>query len=85
MIDSDCKSRFSRLQWRFQLSFSVNEVVPSSRLLETAIKYAQAINENSPDAVQSTKRGLITSLQHGSVEEAFITHAWSQETKKVRE
>lgn len=58
-------------------------MVPPSSLLETAIKYAEAIVANSPDAVQSTKRGLINSLQHGSVEEAFTAHAWSYETKKA--
>jgi len=61
----------------------VNETVPLSSLLDTALSYAQRIVENSPDAVQSTKRGLIASLQHGSVEEAFLAHAWSPESKQA--
>lgn len=39
--------------------------------------------ENSPDAVQATKRGLINSLQHGGVEEAYLAAAWSPETKQA--
>lgn len=61
----------------------MNEVVPASILIETAVKYAQAIVENSPDAVQATKRGLMTSLQHGGVEEAYLAAAWSPEAKQA--
>lgn len=61
----------------------VNEVVPLSSLLDTAISYAKRIIENSPDAVQSTKHALVSSLQEGGVDEAFIKHAWSSESKRV--
>ncbi|KAG6873071.1 hypothetical protein C0995_003379 [Termitomyces sp. Mi166 len=39
----------------------VNRVVPSSEVLSTALAIAQEITANSPDAVQSTKEGLLIS------------------------
>ena len=60
----------------------MNEVVPRGKAVETAIAWAQKICENSPDAVQATKHGLILGLLRGDVNEAFTSHAWSEATKK---
>ena len=61
----------------------MNEVVPRGKAVETAIAWALKICENSPDAVQATKHGLILSLLRGGVDEAFVSHAWSEATKKA--
>lgn len=61
----------------------VNAVVPKERVLQTAIEWATQIAANSPDAVQSTKRGLILAAQHGDVERAVIAHAWSAESRRA--
>ncbi|KAI9445378.1 enoyl-CoA hydratase/carnithine racemase [Lactarius indigo] len=56
----------------------VNTVVPKAQLLQTAIEWARVITQNSPDAVQCTKRGLIEAGKHGDVEQATLrTHAES--------
>lgn len=61
----------------------VNEVVPRGKAVETAITWASRICENSPDAVQATKHGLMLGLLRGGVEEAFVSHVWSDASKKV--
>ncbi|KAF9786720.1 ClpP/crotonase-like domain-containing protein [Thelephora terrestris] len=61
----------------------VNEVVPHGKSVETAIAWAMKICENSPDAVQATKHGLMLALLRGGVEEAFTSHTWSEASKKV--
>jgi len=50
--------------------------------VSAAIRLAQQITANSPDAVQSTKHGLLLSqrLNHG---ETVINHAWSSQSKRV--
>ena len=58
---------------------SVNLVVPRNQLLPTAIEWARRITQNSPDAVQSTKRALIEAAKHGNVEQATLAHIWSPE------
>jgi enoyl-CoA hydratase/carnithine racemase len=62
---------------------SVNEVVPRGKAVNTAISWALKICENSPDAVQATKHGLMLGLLRGGVEEAFTSHVWSEASKKV--
>jgi enoyl-CoA hydratase/carnithine racemase len=62
---------------------SVNEVVPRGKAVETAVSWAIRICENSPDAVQATKHGLVLGLLRGGVEEAFTSHAWSEASKKA--
>ena len=62
---------------------SVNTVVRRGKAIETAIAWARQICENSPDAVQATKHGLILGLLRGSVDEAVISHAWSDACKKA--
>jgi len=60
----------------------VNTVVPGSKVLSTAISIAQQITANSPDAVQSTKVGLLLAQKHNFAE-TFTTHAWSPESRRV--
>ncbi|KAE9396965.1 enoyl-CoA hydratase [Gymnopus androsaceus JB14] len=60
----------------------VNSVVPSSEVVSEAISIAKAIVANSPDAVQSTKYGLLLSQSH-SPEEAFQKHTFSSESGRV--
>ncbi|KAF8346096.1 enoyl-CoA hydratase/carnithine racemase [Amanita rubescens] len=62
----------------------VNTVVPADKVLSTAIDLAKEITRNSPDAVQSTKVALLLAQKYG-VEEAFRTHVWSLESKRVYE
>ncbi|TFK42205.1 enoyl-CoA hydratase [Crucibulum laeve] len=60
----------------------VNTVVPTADVLPTAFKLARQIIENSPDAVQCTKKGLLLSHQHNFSETLFAT-VWSSESKRV--
>jgi hypothetical protein len=60
----------------------VNYVVPKAEVLPAAIRVARQIVQNSPDAVQSTKRGLILSQKH-NFEEAVLTHNWAPETTQT--
>jgi hypothetical protein len=61
---------------------SVNFVVRPSEVIPTAIATAQQIIANSPDAVQSTKHGLLLAQKH-NVSEAMLTHTWSPYSKQV--
>jgi len=61
----------------------VNEVVPRGRAVETAIAWALRICENSPDAVQATKHGLMLGLLRGGIDDAFTSHAWGDASKKA--
>ncbi|KAI0962350.1 hypothetical protein AcV7_001214 [Taiwanofungus camphoratus] len=58
----------------------VNKVVPKPHVLPTALAWAAEISYNSPDSVQSTKRALLLSNRHGSVEEALSAHLRSKES-----
>ncbi|KAF8174945.1 enoyl-CoA hydratase [Pholiota molesta] len=60
----------------------VNFVVRPSEVIPTAIATAQQIIANSPDAVQSTKHGLLLAQKH-NVSEAMLTHTWSPYSKQV--
>ena len=62
--------------------YSVNTVVPSSEVISTAVAIAQEIIQNSPEAVQSTKKGLLLSQRH-NFQETVHTHVWSPESKRV--
>ncbi|VDC05766.1 unnamed protein product [Peniophora sp. CBMAI 1063] len=61
----------------------VNLVVPRSQLLSTAVDWAKEITQNSPDAVQATKRGLVIASRTGDNERAVLDHAWSAESKRA--
>jgi len=61
----------------------VNKVVPRGKAVETAVSWALEICENSPDAVQATKHGLMLGLLRGGVDEAFTSHAWGEPSKKT--
>jgi enoyl-CoA hydratase/carnithine racemase len=62
---------------------SVNKVVPKSEVLSTAIEWARQICQNSPDAVQSTKKALMLSQQLADVEDVVVTHMRSKEMLRV--
>ncbi|KAJ7472290.1 enoyl-CoA hydratase/carnithine racemase [Mycena galericulata] len=57
----------------------VNFVVSPSEVLETAIAVASQIVANSPDSVQSTKKGLLLSAAHSNSETVAV-HVRSAET-----
>lgn len=61
---------------------SVNAVVPAVQLIPTALAVAKEILANSPDAVQSTKHGLLLSqkLNHS---DSFTSHTWSDLSSRV--
>jgi len=63
----------------------VNHVVPAQQALPVAIEWAKEITENSPDAVASTKRGILMGKQFAGIEPSTIAHAWSIESKRVYE
>ena len=65
------------------LSPSVNAVVPKGQVLSQALAWARDLVANSPDAVQSTKRGIVLAWQHGNVETATLAHAWATESKRT--
>ncbi|PPQ66341.1 hypothetical protein CVT24_007178 [Panaeolus cyanescens] len=60
----------------------VNTLVPARRVLPAALDMAKQIINNSPDAVQSTKLGLILTQKHNVFDTVSI-HASSPESKRV--
>ncbi|KAJ3775362.1 enoyl-CoA hydratase/carnithine racemase [Lentinula raphanica] len=60
----------------------VNVLVPPSEVVPEAIRVAKSIVDNSPDAVQCTKRALLLSQNHNP-EEAFIKSTFSPESSRV--
>ena len=62
---------------------SVNKVVPKAEVIPTAIEWAKQLCQNSPDAVQSTKRALVLTNQLGDVEDVVVAHARSKEMLHV--
>lgn len=56
--------------------------MPASQVLPAALDFARQIVENSPDAVQSTKKGITLTL-HYPVDEAFNVNVWSNESARV--
>ncbi|TEB18552.1 enoyl-CoA hydratase/carnithine racemase [Coprinellus micaceus] len=60
----------------------VNQVVPASEVIPTAIAVANEINKNSPDAVQATKRGLLLSQEYGH-SQMLLAHAFASECRGV--
>ena len=61
----------------------MNKVVPKTEVLSTALAWAAEIAQNSPDAVQSTKRALLLATRNGSVEDAVVAHVNSKESKRA--
>lgn len=70
---------------------SVNEVVPPSAVVPTALEWARSIIANSPDAVTATKRALIVAQQAGGsagsgpgrFEEATVGAVLSPESQRA--
>jgi enoyl-CoA hydratase/carnithine racemase len=77
LLGSTIDAKEAQTRFRF-----VNIVVPPSDLLPAAIRVAQQITQNSPDAVQSTKRALQLSQSHG-FEDTVQIHVSSDESKRV--
>ena len=64
------------------IDFSVNKVVPKAQVLATALDYARQIVQNSPDAVQSSKRALLLTKQKADVEDIVACHVRSPEGRR---
>ncbi|CCA67917.1 related to enoyl-CoA hydratase [Serendipita indica DSM 11827] len=60
----------------------VNAVVPSTKLMSTALEWAAMISSNSPDAVRSTKKALMLAKEHG-MWEGSKRHIESPEHKQA--
>ncbi|PCH34085.1 enoyl-CoA hydratase/carnithine racemase [Wolfiporia cocos MD-104 SS10] len=61
----------------------VNKVVPASEVVSTAVAWAAEICTNSPDSVQSTKRAMLLTNQHGNVENVVGAHMRSKESVRL--
>ncbi|KAI0803158.1 enoyl-CoA hydratase/carnithine racemase [Irpex lacteus] len=61
----------------------VNKVVPKAEVLPTAIEWAKQLCQNSPDAVQSTKKALVLAQQLSDVEDVVVAHTRSKEALQV--
>ncbi|KAF8333172.1 enoyl-CoA hydratase/carnithine racemase [Cantharellus anzutake] len=61
----------------------VNDVVPPDRVLPRALEYAEAILNQSPDAIRSTKKALNEAVLHGNIEDAWKSHVVSSESRSV--
>lgn len=72
----------SALEGRDRFRF-VNVVVPKPQLITTAVKYVSLIVAASPDAVISTKDGLLKAQDFGSMEETFRAHAAGEKSQNV--
>jgi hypothetical protein len=81
---SDCKQTALQVDGLISEP-SVNRVVPTHQVLSTSIAWAKEITDNSPDAVASTKRGILMGKQFAGIETSTIAHAWSIESKRVYE
>ena len=57
-------------------------MVPPSKVVETALSLAKEIVNNSPDAVQSTKKALLLSQSYG-FRETYKRHLRSKESLRV--
>jgi len=61
----------------------VNDVVPSDRVLPRALEYAEAILDQSPDSIRSTKKALNEAALHGNIDDAWKSHVISSESRSV--
>ncbi|KAI5991737.1 ClpP/crotonase-like domain-containing protein [Pisolithus orientalis] len=69
-------STITALEARDRFRF-INIVTSPAEVLPTALALARTITSNSPDAVQSTKEGLLIAQRVGNVDEAVVSHALS--------
>jgi hypothetical protein len=65
------------------LHTSVNLVVPPKEVVSAAVKLAVEITENSPEAVQSSRRALWDVADSPGVEDAFKKHVRSPISARV--
>ncbi|KIO21896.1 hypothetical protein M407DRAFT_245357 [Tulasnella calospora MUT 4182] len=61
----------------------INAVVPADQVMPTALQFAKVITANSPDAVQSSKTGIICAEQEGGLDAAAGAHVDSGETERM--
>ncbi|KAI6119714.1 ClpP/crotonase-like domain-containing protein [Pisolithus croceorrhizus] len=61
----------------------INIITSPTEALPTALALAHTITSNSPDAVQSTKEGLLIAQHVGNVDEAVVSHARSEASGRV--
>jgi len=61
----------------------VNDVVSPDRVLPRALEYAEAILNQSPDSIRSTKKALNEAALHGNIENAWRFHVVSSENRSV--
>ncbi|KAI6106688.1 ClpP/crotonase-like domain-containing protein, partial [Pisolithus thermaeus] len=61
----------------------INIITSATEVLPTALALAHTITSNSPDAVQSTKEGLLIAQRIGNVDEAVVSHALSGASGRV--
>lgn len=57
--------------------------MPKSQVLTAALEFARQINENSPDAVQSSKRALLFARQRADIEDVVADHVRSPEGRRA--
>ncbi|KAI6135920.1 ClpP/crotonase-like domain-containing protein [Pisolithus sp. B1] len=67
---------------KYRLASSTS-LPPQLEVLPTALALAHTITSNSPDAVQSTKEGLLIAQRIGNVDEAVVSHALSGASGRV--
>lgn len=83
LIDRDLFLFASKLSFLTAIClYSVNQIVPASKALDAALSVAQQIIANSPDAVQSTKQGLLIS-QNQNFHDTLLTHVPSPISTRV--
>ncbi|KAI5998309.1 ClpP/crotonase-like domain-containing protein [Pisolithus albus] len=61
----------------------INIITSPAEVLPTALALARIITSNSPDAVESTKEGLLIAQRIGNVDEAVVSHALSAASGRV--
>ncbi|KAG9006458.1 hypothetical protein FRB90_009899 [Tulasnella sp. 427] len=61
----------------------VNVVVPPEEVMAKALQFAKSITSSSPDAVQSSKVGIVYAEQEAGLDAATDAHVHSRETEVV--
>ncbi|KAG9033064.1 hypothetical protein FS837_002557 [Tulasnella sp. UAMH 9824] len=61
----------------------INAVVSPDQVMPTALQFATTITANSPDAVQSSKVGIVFAEQEGGLDSATRAHVHSPETERM--
>ncbi|KAG8965484.1 hypothetical protein FRC00_001648, partial [Tulasnella sp. 408] len=75
--------RATRVTMILMAAVSINTVVLPDQVIPTALQFAKTITANSPDAVQSSKVGIICAEQEGGLDSATRAHVHSPETERM--